>query len=323
MDVDLTTRPRLADLQRLGGPAEAVSNRIEAAIESALEARTKKPRVTSPAVFAGREGYDAAFIEGLSVPLPRPLARMRADVLPIEHSADGRLNYQHFSVVLSKSRRMAMFVAVNIDGQKSKKIERANDVWALDGRVPIEAQIGEELYFDNDLDRGHLVRREDPNWGSHDEAETANQDTFHFTNCSPQMAAFNQKTWLGLENYILNEARVSKDQISVFTGPIFGGRDPEYRGVRIPLAYWKVIAFVNDQGRPSATAYMIDQKRELKNLEATFGVYKTYQRSIRQVEELTDLDFGELSSFDGFSNEERATKTRVESVLHSLADVRL
>ena len=322
MDVDLTTRPRLADLQRLGGPAEAVSNRIEAAIESALEARTKKPRVTSPAVFAGREGYDAAFIEGLSVPLPRPLARMRADVLPID-SADGRLNYQHFSVVLSKSRRMAVFVAVNIDGQKSKKIERANDVWALDGRVPIEAQIGEELYFDNDLDRGHLVRREDPNWGSHDEAETANQDTFHFTNCSPQMAAFNQKTWLGLENYILNEARVSKDQISVFTGPIFGGRDPEYRGVRIPLAYWKVIAFVNDQGRPSATAYMIDQKRELKNLEATFGVYKTYQRSIRQVEELTDLDFGELSSFDGFSNEERATKTRVESVLHSLADVRL
>ena len=322
MDVDLTTRPRLADLQRLGGPAEAESNRIEAAIESALEARTKKPRVTSPAVFAGREGYDAAFIEGLSVPLPRPLARMRADVLPID-SADGRLNYQHFSVVLSKSRRMAVFVAVNIDGQKSKKIERANDVWALDGRVPIEAQIGEELYFDNDLDRGHLVRREDPNWGSHDEAETANQDTFHFTNCSPQMAAFNQQTWLGLENYILNEARVSKDQISVFTGPIFGGRDPEYRGVRIPLAYWKVIAFVNDQGRPSATAYMIDQKRELKNLEATFGVYKTYQRSIRQVEELTDLDFGELSSFDGFSNEERATKTRVESVLHSLADVRL
>jgi len=137
------------------------------------------------------------------------------------------------------------------------------------------------------------------------------------------MAAFNQRTWLGLEDYILTEARVAKDKISVFTGPVFGGRDPEYRGVRIPLAYWKVIAFVNEQGRPSATAYMIDQKRELKNLEATFGVYKTYQRSIRQIEELTDLDFGELSSFDGFSNEERATRTRVESVLHSLADIRV
>jgi endonuclease G, mitochondrial len=323
MDIDLTARPRLADLQRLGGPAEAESGRIEAAIESALEAKSKKPRVTPPAVFAGREGYNTAFIGGLSVPPPKPVGRMRADVLPVEHSADSRLDYQHFSVVLSKSRRMAMFVAVNIDGQKSKKLPREHDVWALDGRVPIEAQIGEELYFDNDLDRGHLVRREDPNWGSLDEAEVANQDTFHFTNCSPQMAAFNQRTWLGLEDYILTEARVAKDQISVFTGPVFGGRDPEYRGVRIPLAYWKVIAFVNEQGRPSATAYMIDQKRELKNLEATFGVYKTYQRSIRQIEELTDLDFGELSSFDGFSNEERATRTRVESVLHSLADIRV
>ena len=46
-------------------------------------------------------------------------------------------------------------------------------------------------------------------------------------------------------------------------------------------------------------------------------VYKTYQRSMRQIDDLTDLDFGELSSFDGFSNEERATNTRVEFVLRS------
>lgn len=322
MQVDLTARPRLADMNRIGGSAETEARGIESAIESALEARKRQPRVTSPETLEGREGYAAEFLDGFPVPLPRPLGRSRSDVLPIE-GADDRLDYQHFSVVMSKSRRIAMFVAVNIDGNRSRKIERANDVWSLDGRIPTEAQIGEELYFDNDLDRGHLVRREDPNWGSEEEAETANEDTFHFTNCSPQMAAFNQKTWLGLENYVLKEARVSKDQISVFTGPVFGGRDPEYRGVRIPLAYWKVIAFINEDGRPSATAYMIDQKRELKNLEATFGVYKTYQRSIRQIEELTDLDFGELSSFDGFSNEERATNTRVESVLHSPADIRV
>jgi endonuclease G len=323
MDVNLSIRPRLSDLRRLAGPAAAESKRIEATIESATEARKKSPRITAPATFDGRTGYEADFIQGFPVPLPKPIGRSRNDVLPIEGSRDHRLDYQHFSVVMSVARRMAMFVAVNMDGKKSKKIERANDVWALDGRVAVEAQIGEELYFDNDLDRGHLVRREDPNWGTAEDAEIANEDTFHFTNCSPQMAAFNQHTWLGLENYVLKEARVSKDQISVFTGPVFGGRDPEYRGVRIPLAYWKVIAFVNEDGRPSATAYMIDQKRELKNLEATFGVYKTYQRSVRQIEELTDLDFGDLSAFDGFSNEERATNTRVESVLRTLADVRV
>jgi endonuclease G len=61
----------------------------------------------------------------------------------------------------------------------------------------------------------------------------------------------------------------------------------------------------------------------LKTLEATFGVYKTYQRSVRQIEELTGLDFGELSGFDGFSNEERATSVRIESVLRTPADMRV
>lgn len=323
MEVNLAIRPRLSDLERLGGPADAEASQVESAMESALEARRRGPRVTAAAVFEGRTGYQDGFLDGFPVSLPAPIDGSRQDVLPIEGTANNRLDYQHFSVIMSRSRRIAMFVAVNIDGAQSKSIQRQNDVWALDGRIPAEAQIGEELYSANDLDRGHLVRREDPNWGGSDEAEIANEDTFHFTNCSPQMAAFNQKTWLGLETYVLQEARVSKDRITVFTGPVFGARDPEYRGVKIPLAYWKVIAFINEDGRPSASAYMIDQKQELRNLEATFGVYKTYQRSVRQIEELAGLDFGALSNFDGFSNEERATNVRIESALRSPADMRV
>jgi endonuclease G len=323
MAVNLAIRPRLADLVRLAGPLDAEARRIESAMESALEAGRRRPRVSPPEVFAGRAGYQQDFLGDFPVPLPTPTGGLRRDVLEIDGVEGNRLNYQHFSVVMSKSRKIAMFVAVNIDGKKSISIHRENDAWALDGRIPLEAQIGEELYSANDLDRGHLVRREDPNWGTEDEAGIANEDTFHFTNCSPQMAAFNQRTWLGLENYVLEEARVDKDRITVFTGPVFGARDPEYRDVKIPLAYWKVIAFINEDGRPSATAYMIDQKQELKTLEAAFGAYKTYQRSVRQIEELTGLHFGELSNFDGFSNEERATNARIESVLRTPADMRV
>jgi endonuclease G, mitochondrial len=323
MAVNLMVRPRLADMVRLAGPAEEEARKMERAIESALEAKKKKPRTTSAATLKERTGYSDNFLEDFPVLLPTPVGRSRHDVRKVEGNKDNRLDYQHFSVVMSESRRMAMYVGVNIDGQHSKKIARDADAWSLDGRIPVEAQIGEELYFDNDLDRGHLVRREDPNWGSQEDAEIANEDTFHFTNCSPQMAAFNQKTWLSLETYVLKEARVSKDRITVFTGPVFGGRDPEYRGVRIPQAYWKVIAFISEDGRPSATAYMIDQKKELRNLEATFGIFKTYQRSVRHIEDLTDLDFHELSQFDGFSNEERTTNSRIESVLRSPADIRV
>jgi endonuclease G len=108
----------------------------------------------------------------------------------------------------------------------------------------------------------------------------------------------------------------------VFSGPVFRSSDREYRGVLIPTAFWKVVAFLSDDGKPSATAYMIDQSRELGDLEAAFGRFKTYQRSIARIEELTDLDFGNLKDYDGFTNEERASGTRIEAIIERPSDIR-
>jgi len=47
---------------------------------------------------------------------------------------------------------------VNIDGAGLRDLDRV-DAWHLDPRVPADQQTGEEVYADNDLDRGHLVRR--------------------------------------------------------------------------------------------------------------------------------------------------------------------
>jgi endonuclease G len=317
-DVDLARRPRLGDMKRVGGPADA---QLEASVKVEAAQRERRLRVSPPEKFAGRTGYDADFL-AFGAPLPTPTGPCARDVLETG-TAGNRLDYEHFSVVMSQSRRMAMFVAVNIDGGTSIKINRDSDTWFLDGRIPIEAQLGEELYAQNLLDRGHLVRREDPNWGDEDTAETANEDTFHFTNCSPQMAGFNQRTWLGLEDYLLINTRKLRERVTVLSGPVFGNSDLQYRGALIPLAYWKVVAFTTDDGKPSATAYMIDQEHELTQLEAAFGRYKTYQRSVRRIERLTGLDFGRLREFDGFSNEEAATGTEIEAVIRTLGDLRV
>lgn len=305
----LDYRPRLADTRTLSEEGRG------------LESVERGPRISPPGDFAGRAGYHSGFL-GFEVPLPQPLGVAADDVLSVDGGGT-RLDYQHFSVVMSKSRRIAMAVGCNIDGASSVSIERGKDKWAYDGRIPIEAQIGEALYADNGLDRGHLVRREDPNWGGAVTAAIANQDTFHFTNCSPQMGAFNQRSWLGLETYILGNTRRWGERITVFTGPVFRDDDPVYRGVRIPVAYWKVVAFVHDDGRPSATAYLVDQSRELRALEAAFGRYKTYQRSVRSIEQATSLSFGALSQYDAFSNEEQATGTRIVLELDQLGAIRL
>jgi endonuclease G len=98
-------------------------------------------------------------------------------------------------------------------------------------------QFGDALYYKSALDRGHMVRREDPIWGTVEEAETANVGTFHFTNSCPQMAEVNQVTWLGLEDHILQHAKTDKMRVSVFTGPFFSADDMEYRDAWIPAAW--------------------------------------------------------------------------------------
>lgn len=307
--IDLSYRPRLADLRPLLAPSPTL-----------LEARTATPRVTAAKDFKDRSGYAEEFLGSFVVPWLTVEDAIADDVQTLKDGGD-RLDYTHFSITMSRSRRLALYVGANIDGGLHVDVARSNDIWAYDGRLPIDAQVGEDLYTSNGLDRGHLVRRQDPNWG--DEAKIANFDTFHFTNCSPQMSGFNQKTWLELEDYILDNTQRWKARATVFTGPVFADDDRVYRGVKIPKAFWKVVAYLGDDGKPRASAYMIDQSRELGQLELVFGQLRTYQRSVIQIERLTGIRFANLADYDGFSNEERATGTRIEALIQGPEDIRL
>jgi endonuclease G len=259
--------------------------------------------------LATRAGFDPDFL-GTYVPLPAMSARLAADA--VTYDRDGRpdheLRYEHFSLVLSAEHRFAIVTAVGVDGRRRLPIDRTSDNWDFDPRVPASAQVGEELYRDNALDRGHLVRRLDPDWGDTlAESQRANYDTFHFTNCTPQHARFNQgkQLWAGLEDYVLNNAADHRMRVVVFTGPVFSSEDREYRGVRIPRRFWKVVATVTGDAALHATAYMLSQQ-DLVGLAAPtgddwiYGPYRTFQTSVVTVEGLTELDFGPLRAADPY-----------------------
>jgi endonuclease G len=249
---------------------------------------------------------------------------MLEDVRHLRRGGSGyELKYRNFSVVLSASRRLPIITAANIDAQESRRIGRT-DIWRFDGRLDKADQWGDELYFKRGLDRGHMVRREDPVWGSLESATEANADTFHFTNCCPQMPGVNQQTWHGLEDYILHHARADGMRVTVFTGPYFTADDLDHvSGAKIPLAFWKVVAIVTDAGRPSATAYEVSQARELSELEFVYAGYKTFQISIQQVIDRTSLDFSALVPYDGFSQHEAETGETLAEVLDTLEAVRI
>ncbi|WP_456268605.1 DNA/RNA non-specific endonuclease [Kushneria sp. AK178] len=301
-------RPGLRDMRRLIDPTAAPVGAPAA-------------RAATVEDLTARDGYDADFLKEMPVALPEPTGALIEDVTPVPGREDGRLDYTHFSLVMSRSRRLALFTAVNIDGSALVSVPRDSDDWRFDPRLDHGLQAGPDLYSRNPLDRGHLVRRTAPNWG--DDAEQANDDTFYFTNATPQLAGFNQQTWLGLEDYLLDNARADGQRITVFTGPILDPDDRLYRGFQIPAAYWKVVAFMGEDGRPSATAYMIEQGDGLDQLGVMFGQYRTYQRSVARIEALTGLDFGELREVDGFSNEERDTGVRLEAEIRGPEDIRV
>jgi endonuclease G len=263
--------------------------------------------------YSDRAGFDPDFLgPGLRVELPVKIDG--ADLLTYE-DVDGttrsELRYTHFSVAMSVSRRLCLWSAVNIDGLTSVGGERPS--WRIDPRIKPEQQTLPnrdprlDVYGDSPrFARGHITRREDPIWGQDAAIRMlGNRDSMHYTNVAPQMQTFNGDIWLKLEDFALQNARREDLRISVITGPVFTDRDPVRFGTRIPVEFWKVIAFVHEQtGELSATAYTLSQQDQLVR-EALFDDFEgAEQKPLRTIEERTGLSFGALTDHDALHGNE-------------------
>ncbi|MFN6552368.1 DNA/RNA non-specific endonuclease [Mycolicibacterium septicum] len=295
-------------------PIVAITDEAPAAAQPSILERNDAPNPD----YSNRSGYDPEFLSkavaGPSIPakllaqcaVPKGLRRSTANVV---------LRYHHFSLVIRADRRMPLFTIVNIDGRRLRKINRttgeveAVETWYVDPRLRPEQQLDQDV-FDRQkprlFDRGHMVRRLDPAWGSPVAAKQAADDTFHFANCCPQISAFNQHLWAKIENYALDNAGAEKRQITVITGPVFGSNDPLYRGVNVPRQFWKIVVRVSaEDGDLRATGFLADQNAAL---DAAFGsdtesftdIDKVvmFQKSVADIERLSGLSFGALRDHD-------------------------
>lgn len=235
-------------------------------------------------------GYDAEFL-GTPLPLPRPVQEVRP------------LPYPRFTVLLDPERRLAAVTAVNIDGAALRDLPRTGE-WRLDERLPADEQTGPAVYARNDLDRGHLVRRRDPGWGPVDTARAATEATFFYPNAAPQAAGFNQskELWLGLEDHVLAYAETTNQRVSVFTAPILAESDPPYRGIRVPLRFWKIAAW-RRQDSLACAGFVLDQSELVDTRKAALdapplGAFRTFQVPVADITAATDIDLGPLTDAD-------------------------
>lgn len=269
--------------------------------------------------YGNREGYDPKFVPGVTLSLPVPNAKLAKQVAPLRagepDAQGGELRYQHFSVKMHKGKRIALFTATNIDGKRYLAVDRETgqvggaegERWFKDPRISASFFIDQTFYsgWSHLFDRGHLTRRTDPTWGSEAEAERANADTYHFTNCSPQHFRFNQTTkfWQGVERYVLENGAVaeeSKNRISVFQGPIFDDAvDLWADDVQIPSSFFKVVVWKGKTGLRSVgmvvdqLALLGEERRGLKQAGPGPTNVAQWRVAIKEIERRTGLDFGD------------------------------
>ena len=268
------------------GAAPASAAKTEAVAAAAIEEAPTAPRDTD---YASRTGYDPDFLntgelEGTAVSVPIPAAK-EATMLAPNQAGGNTLHYQNFSLQMHAKRRLALFTASNVTKDPRLKepepgrdytrkgLGGESDKWYADPRVDAKHQLP-EVFFTRDrkaFDKGHIVRRDDVAWGrSHEALLRGNADSFHVTNCSPQVGGFNRSAngldnWGDLENHVLSEA--SNERLCVFAGPVLAADDQVFSGVgergssisaRVPARYWKVIVARVDEGL-AAYGFVLEQ----------------------------------------------------------------
>lgn len=294
--------------------------------------------------FSDREGYSAEFLNR-NIKLPKIKDELRKHLA--KNQSPGRngedyLDYTHFSVMFNKDKKLPFYTAVNIEGASNEIARvhdaRSGDSWFADTRLQIDGenfQYSNSEYTNSGFQRGHMVRFYDPAWGRlQKQRKVAMGDTFHFTNCCPQVGKFNAGVWNDLEDYCLARSIFQDGKISVFTGPIFN-KAKEINGLLVPLNFWKVIIY-NKGKAVEAMGFLISHELAMHKLLSEVAVMeakqvkptlkqedierlfekkdlKRWTVKIQLIEEKTGITFG-LSDFDINRNESRLFYANAEYI---------
>jgi endonuclease G len=295
----------------------AVNVAREANASAAADAAEGLEKVLAPPVdtdYTNRNGYDPDFL-AREVPLPE------VSDLSVASRLDGGepvIPYEHFSLVMHKERRLAIYTASNVDGREAKRrpepglytrkalfgLKNKNDRegWITDPRIPRGHQLP-EVFFDKDggaFDKGHLVRREDVCWGgSRDQVVKANADSYHMTNCSPQIAAYNQASkdglWGQLEDVVLAQVK-AEQKFTVLAGPLLDAEDRIFEGrdfvgparIQIPRKFWKIVV-AEKEGELQSFAFVLEQNLKAVPLEdEEFQITEEWKPFLVSVEDLEE-----------------------------------
>ncbi|MDO4707493.1 MAG: DNA/RNA non-specific endonuclease [Porphyromonadaceae bacterium] len=206
-----------------------------------------------------------------------------ANNLFVVHKSGDRVNY---SLEYDTERRHARWVAFTLDNDNSSSRVRRSDAWSWDPKLP-KRYSTENWFRGSGYSRGHLVASEDRAY-----SQEANEQTFYYSNISPQLQEHNGGIWVKLERKIQAWGRDAslRDILYVTKGGTIREDQIETQRIRgkmvIPRYYWAAL-LLEKNGVYHSIAFLTEHRAYSKDE----GKLRDLALSVDALEEFTGLDF--------------------------------
>lgn len=198
--------------------------------------------------------------------------------VPQVQPEDTVIAHAAFTLLYSEKHEQAIWVAYELLGSNSIKSLPRSNRFMVDPKVATGSANGSD-FLKTGYDRGHLAPAADFGW-----SEIAMNESFYYSNMSPQLPSFNRGVWKRLETKVRDWSLIDSC-IYIVTGPILSDslKTIGANAVSVPNFYYKVILDYYSEN-PKGIGFVIPNASSSETLSA-FAV------TIDEVEQLTGINF--------------------------------
>lgn len=247
-------------------------------------------------------GYDNVSVTGYEIP------HLNDQNVYADHyvTMDG-VQILNYALEWDNTKRHANWVAFTFDTTTSADNVKRTDAWSVDPKLPAEMQVQESDHKNDGFDKGHLCASEDRVY-----LKEANEQTFYYSNISPQLNDFNGGFWGKLEARVQTWGRSTTtgtyDKVYVtkggtlnkllknFKGTTVNGGTPTtdangftIHGLACPEYYFMAVLSQKDDVF-HAIAFLVPHKEGMTRNPSSDEL-KEYVVSVDKLEEETGIDF--------------------------------
>ncbi len=212
-----------------------------------------------------------------------PLYNIRATSIklleiPKTTSKDVIISHVGYALLYNDKHKQSNWVAYELTSEETKKVCDRTDKFLPDPNVKKKTATDKD-YGGSGYDRGHLAPAADMEWST-----TAMEESFYYSNISPQEPSFNRGIWKRLEELVRTWA-IENNSIYIVTGPVLknGLTTIGSNKVSVPNYFYKVILDYTDPGIKGIGFIMPNS--------ASSEPLQTFAVTIDSVEKFTGLDF--------------------------------